>query len=86
MHYCKSLRFEDRPDYAYLKKMFKELMTKQNLDYDYVFDWINMEDSKKAIARFSARSGASVSKGKPLLNWLIIIHKRKWRHASSEYC
>jgi serine/threonine protein kinase len=39
MHYTRSLKFEDRPDYSFLKKMFKELMIKKNLDYDYVFDW-----------------------------------------------
>jgi hypothetical protein len=25
MNYCKKLKFEDRPDYAYLRKLFKDL-------------------------------------------------------------
>lgn len=25
LNYCKSLRFEDKPDYMYLRKMFKDL-------------------------------------------------------------
>lgn len=40
MTYCKTLGFEDRPDYAYLKRMFKDLYTKEFQDYDYLFDWI----------------------------------------------
>ena len=48
MHYCRSLRFEDRPDYGYLRKLFRELMIKQNLEYNYMFDWITLEDIKKS--------------------------------------
>ncbi len=47
MHYCRSLRFEDRPDYGFLRKMFKELMVKENIEYDYVFDWTFTEAPKK---------------------------------------
>jgi casein kinase 1 len=39
IHYCRSLRFEDRPDYGYLRRMFKELLIKEGLEYDFVFDW-----------------------------------------------
>lgn len=28
LNYCKSLRFEDKPDYMYLRKMFKDLFIK----------------------------------------------------------
>ena len=38
MHYCRSLRFEDKPDYPYLKQVFLDLLHKEGYDYDYVFD------------------------------------------------
>lgn len=38
-HYCRSLRFTDKPDYTYLKKLFRDLLTRQGFQYDYVFDW-----------------------------------------------
>jgi hypothetical protein len=28
MHYCRSLKFTDRPDYTFLKKLFSDLMDK----------------------------------------------------------
>lgn len=28
-HYCRSLRFEDKPDYAYLKRIFRELFIRE---------------------------------------------------------
>ena len=39
LNYCRSLRFEDRPDYGYLRRMFKELFTREGYQMDYVFDW-----------------------------------------------
>lgn len=31
-HYCRSLRFEDKPDYAYLKRIFRDLFIREGLD------------------------------------------------------
>ena len=39
LNYCRSLRFEDKPDYSFLRKMFKELFYKHNYDWDFVYDW-----------------------------------------------
>ena len=39
LSYCRVLKFEQRPDYAYLKKLFKDLFSKLNFKYDYLFDW-----------------------------------------------
>lgn len=39
LNYCKALRFEDRPDYSYLKRLFKDLFFRENYQYDFMFDW-----------------------------------------------
>lgn len=39
LNYCRNLRFEDRPDYNYLKRMFKELLFRENYTNDLIFDW-----------------------------------------------
>eukprot|EP01053_Blabericola_migrator_P006348 Blabericola_migrator_1__6347@NODE_31_length_18777_cov_137_037787_g27_i0_p7_GENE_NODE_31_length_18777_cov_137_037787_g27_i0NODE_31_length_18777_cov_137_037787_g27_i0_p7_ORF_typecomplete_len336_score47_40Pkinase/PF00069_25/4_1e37Pkinase_Tyr/PF07714_17/8_9e21Pkinase_fungal/PF17667_1/3_2e13Kdo/PF06293_14/8_2e08Kinaselike/PF14531_6/2_9e06RIO1/PF01163_22/3_5e06WaaY/PF06176_11/4_6e06APH/PF01636_23/0_006PIP49_C/PF12260_8/0_068PIP49_C/PF12260_8/4_2e03FTA2/PF13095_6/0_062YrbLPhoP_reg/PF10707_9/0_091_NODE_ len=39
LNYCRSLRFEDRPDYAYLRRLFKDLFFREGYQYDFVFDW-----------------------------------------------
>ncbi|KAM7258176.1 hypothetical protein ACFE04_013917 [Oxalis oulophora] len=44
-HYCRSLRFEDKPDYAYLKKQFQELFFSKGYQYDNVFDWTALKSS-----------------------------------------
>ncbi|XP_022874620.1 casein kinase 1-like protein 10 isoform X1 [Olea europaea var. sylvestris] len=38
-HYCRSLRFEDKPDYMYLKRLFQDLFIREGYQLDYVFDW-----------------------------------------------
>ncbi|PPD91652.1 hypothetical protein GOBAR_DD11407 [Gossypium barbadense] len=38
-HYCRSLRFEDKPDYSYLKRLFRDLFIREGCQFDYIFDW-----------------------------------------------
>lgn len=39
MNYVRNLRYEDRPDYRHLRKMFNKLFRRQGLEDDHVFDW-----------------------------------------------
>ena len=34
LNYCRTLKFDEKPDYAYLKRIFKELMHKNGFDND----------------------------------------------------
>jgi serine/threonine protein kinase len=40
--YVRSLRFEDKPDYSYLKRLFRELFIREGYQFDYVFDWTTL--------------------------------------------
>lgn len=65
LNYSKSLRFEDKPDYAYLKRLFKDVMYRDNYQYDFVYDWTlinrgersdeSKEEEKKDRVRRSER-------------------------------
>ncbi|KAJ5642773.1 Casein kinase I [Penicillium lividum] len=48
MNYSRSLRFDENPDYAYMRKLFRDLFTREILQYDYVFDWTVLKNQKKA--------------------------------------
>jgi len=39
LNYVRSLRFDDKPDYSYLRKLFRDLFVREGFQYDYVFDW-----------------------------------------------
>mmetsp|Transcript_30088 Transcript_30088/g.77193 ORF Transcript_30088/g.77193 Transcript_30088/m.77193 type:complete len:341 (-) Transcript_30088:233-1255(-) len=56
--YCRSLRFDDKPDYAYLRKLFRELFTREGYQWDYVFDWTILK-YQQAQQSSGARAGPS---------------------------
>ncbi|KAI9262737.1 kinase-like domain-containing protein [Sporodiniella umbellata] len=39
LNYVRSLRFDDKPDYSYLRKLFRDLFVREGFQYDYIFDW-----------------------------------------------
>lgn len=54
LNYCRSLRFDDKPDYSYLRKLFRDLFVREGFQYDYVFDWsvqgkptLSMEEQRR---------------------------------------
>lgn len=38
--YCKNLKFEEQPDYLYVRRLFKDLFVRLGFQYDYEFDWV----------------------------------------------
>lgn len=40
LNYCRSLKFEEKPDIGYLRKLFKDLFYRMGYEYDFVFDWM----------------------------------------------
>ncbi|RKP35725.1 kinase-like domain-containing protein [Dimargaris cristalligena] len=51
LNYTRSLRFDDKPDYAYLKRLFRELFVRESLKYDYVFDWTIFKQDRDTSSR-----------------------------------
>jgi len=45
-NYVRSLRFEEKPDYAYLRQLIRNLFHRQGFSYDYVFDWNNLKNGQ----------------------------------------
>ncbi len=39
LNYTRALRFDDKPDYSYLRKLFRDLFVREGVQYDYMFDW-----------------------------------------------
>ncbi|XP_047329910.1 casein kinase 1-like protein 3 [Impatiens glandulifera] len=50
MHYCHSLNFDQRPDYGFLKRLFRELFSREGYEFDFVFDWtiLKYQQSQKS--------------------------------------
>ncbi|XP_020423528.1 casein kinase 1-like protein 1 [Prunus persica] len=67
-HYCRSLRFDDKPDYVYLKKIFRDVFIREGFQFDYVFDWTILKYQQSQLATPPTRAlgpGAGTSSGIP---------------------
>ena len=66
LNYCKSLRFDETPDYSYLRKLFRDLFIREGYVYDDVFDWsvvkrrLDKESAGKAAVANEAAKEAVV--------------------------
>ncbi|KAH7132831.1 kinase-like domain-containing protein [Dactylonectria macrodidyma] len=59
LNYTRSLRFDDKPDYIYLRKIFRDLFTSEGFQYDYIFDWTVYKYQKNAQAITQAAGQAN---------------------------
>lgn len=66
MKYTKSLRFEEDPDYAYLKGLLKEVFVKQNYEYDFDFDWCSKLISLERRIVLGNTENKFISQQKPI--------------------
>ena len=59
LNYTRSLRFDDKPDYSYLRKIFRDLFVREGFQYDYVFDWTvyKYQKNAQAIAQAAQQGG-----------------------------
>lgn len=62
--YVRSLRFDDKPDYSYLRKLFRDLFVREGFVWDYVFDWTILKYQQQGgAASASAAAGPSGNRG-----------------------
>ena len=57
LNYTRALRFDDKPDYSYLRKLFRDLFVREGYQYDYVFDW-SVQRSVQDNGAGPSKSGA----------------------------
>ena len=46
VNYCRALKFDEEPDYEYLRGLFRQLASKLKIDLDGVFDWSETSNCK----------------------------------------
>lgn len=51
LNYCHSIRYEDKPDYGFLRKIFREVLYRSNFAMDFIYDWCTVTDENiKVVA------------------------------------
>jgi hypothetical protein len=59
LNYCRGLRFEEAPDYMYLRQLFRILFRTLNHQYDYTFDWTMLKQKAANAASSSTTATAT---------------------------
>jgi casein kinase I family protein HRR25 len=59
LNYCHALRFDDKPDYSYLRKPFRNLFNREGYQYNYVFDWSVVRTAHDDASGSSAAKGST---------------------------
>lgn len=55
LNYCRSLHFQDRPDYAHLRQMLRELLFREGYSHDGVYDWTILQRSRSLTSESSSK-------------------------------
>lgn len=63
LNYCRGLRFEEAPDYMYLRQLFRILFRTLNYQYDYTFDWTMLKAKAAQVAQNNSQTAATAGKG-----------------------
>lgn len=47
INYTRDLKFDDRPDYGYLRRLLKGIADKDSFQLDNIFDWVIKKKSQE---------------------------------------
>ena len=61
LNYCQSLRFDERPDYCYLRQLFRLLFYSLNHEYDFIFDWTMLKQKAASSALGTSHSVTTIT-------------------------
>jgi len=63
---CEAMRFEDRPDHAYLRRMLKDLFFREGYQPDNIFDW-TLRDYRQQMVHPGIESERAAAKGQTVI-------------------
>ena len=76
LKYSKSLKFEERPDYTWVRRLFKDLMGKLGFAKDLIFDWAVLSIKQEQELLEEQRRNMKrtvVSKEEPVISGLLKV-------------
>ena len=66
LQYCRGLKFDESPDYNYLRQLFQVLLNSMGYEMDNFYDWTNMMDQAMKKKENSSSSGYASSENQQL--------------------
>ncbi|KAL9983527.1 hypothetical protein ACROYT_G005713 [Oculina patagonica] len=79
LNYCRGLRFDEAPDYMYLRQLYRILFRTLNHQYDYTFDWTLLKQNASQSA-VPMSAGATAMPGTAPPQTSSARHKQRTGH------
>jgi len=48
LNFTREIRFDEKPDYAYVKSLLKRIIEKEKIEMDFNFDWVQLKKQQEA--------------------------------------
>eukprot|EP01086_Lenisia_limosa_P013395 TRINITY_DN42490_c0_g1_i1.p1 TRINITY_DN42490_c0_g1~~TRINITY_DN42490_c0_g1_i1.p1 ORF type:complete len:396 (+),score=61.64 TRINITY_DN42490_c0_g1_i1:64-1251(+) len=64
LSYARALRFDDKPDYSYLRRLFRDLFVREGYHYDKVFDWTGMNTEAEDMSQKNNAAAAPAAEAR----------------------
>lgn len=83
LNYCRGLRFDETPDYMYLRQLYRILFRTLNHQYDYTFDWTLLKQNASQPSSVPMSAGATALPGTAPPQTSSARHKQR---TGRQYC
>jgi len=80
LNYCRGLRFEEAPDYMYLRQLYRILFRTLNYQYDYTFDWTLLKQNAAQAPAVCTSAAATAAAGTAPPQTSSARHKQRTGH------
>jgi len=79
LEYTRPLCFNDKPDYSYLRKLFRDLFDQEGCQYNCVFDW-------RVLAALTSRASRLREGSASVVSWVALWSAGSTRTHNSGHC
>ncbi len=63
---CKKLKFDEKPDYGLMRKIFRDLFIRKGYEYDYIYDWLIPKAPKPLTGPTESKQNTAADNPTPL--------------------
>ena len=49
LNYARDLKFTDKPDYGYVKRLISTMAISEGIEFDYKYDWVKVSKEEKEV-------------------------------------
>ena len=85
MNYCRNLVFDEKPNYQYLRSLFRSVLTSRHIANDGRYDWMDASIPKNPSHLPEHARGSDGNLRQDLLVPANIVHRESYKEGETEH-